>query len=88
MFHVAKPRIEMIHIGHGFMTAQRCTTTGSYEFDGYADTPLLPTLADDDKHITVNAGNQFPPNARRGIPGRFSAWRRGMGSLTKSSEVE
>lgn len=51
----------MIRIGHRFMTGQLCTTTGNYEFDGYTDTSTLPILTDDDKHITVNAGKQFPP---------------------------
>ncbi|HVY28245.1 MAG TPA: hypothetical protein VHB79_16930 [Polyangiaceae bacterium] len=50
----------MIRIGHRFMTGQVCTTTGSYEFDGYTDTSSLPILTDDDKHITVNAGKPFP----------------------------
>ena len=50
----------MIRIGHRFMTGQVCTTTGSYEFDGYTDTSTLPILTDDDKSITVNAGKPFP----------------------------
>lgn len=51
----------MIRIGHRFMTGQLCTTTGSYEFDGYTDTSTLPALTDDDKRITVGAGKHFPP---------------------------
>jgi hypothetical protein len=51
----------MIRIGHRFMTGQVCTTTGSYEFDGYTDASALPKLTDDDKRITVNAGKPFPP---------------------------
>ena len=50
----------MIRIGHRFMTGQICNTTGSYEFDGYTDASALPLLTDDDKHITVNAGQLFP----------------------------
>ncbi len=50
----------MIRIGHRFMTGQLCTTTGSYEFDGYIDASSQPLLTDDDKHITVNAGKPFP----------------------------
>jgi hypothetical protein len=51
----------MIRIGHRFTTGQVCTTTGSYEFDGYTDMSTLPRLTDDDRQITVNAGKPFPP---------------------------
>jgi hypothetical protein len=50
----------MIRIGHRFMTGQLCTTTGSYQFDGYTDTSTQPLLSDDDKHVTVSAGKPFP----------------------------
>lgn len=51
----------MIRIGHRFMTGQVCTTTGSYEFDGYTDMSTVPQLTDDEKQISVNAGKPFPP---------------------------
>ncbi len=65
-------RIDMIHIGHRFMTGQVCTTTGGYEFDGYTDTSTLPTLTDDDRQITLNAGKHFPPAS---LDAKSAYWR-------------
>jgi len=50
----------MIHIGHRFMTAQTCNTTGEYDFDGYTDGSMLPAPTTEEKRIPVNAGKVFP----------------------------
>lgn len=62
----------MIRIGHRFMTGQVCTTTGSYEFDGYTDMSTVPILTDDDKCITVNAGKPFPTAS---LDAKTAYWR-------------
>jgi hypothetical protein len=50
----------VIHVGHRFMTGQLCTTTGDYEFDGYADASATPLLRDEQRCISVRAGSSFP----------------------------
>ena len=54
------------------MTGQICNTTGSYEFDGYADASTLPLLTDDEKHIAVNAGKPFPSAS---LDAKSSFWK-------------
>lgn len=58
------------------MTGQICSTTGSYEFDGYTDGTSQPPLVDDDKRIAVDAGKLFPQVASQGKDAywRFTGW--------------
>lgn len=64
----------MIRIGHRFMTGQVCSTSGTYDFDGYTDSSTHPPLVADDKHITVNAGKPFPSAAGKNAYWKFAAW--------------
>jgi hypothetical protein len=66
----------MIRIGHRFMTGQVCSTTGDYEFDGYADASSLPLVTDDEKRIAMNAGKPFPPASAddKSAYWKFTGW--------------
>ena len=62
----------MIRIGHRFMTGQICGTTGDYEFDGYTDSSTVPLLTDEQRHISVHAGQPFPPASE---PAKSAYWK-------------
>ena len=69
-----RQRKTLIRIGHRFMTGQVCSTTGEYEFDGYADGSAGPFLSDEDKHIAMSAGKPFPTASTKTAYWKFLSW--------------
>jgi len=51
----------MAKVGDRFKTGQKCDTTGSYIFDGYADGSTSPSPTNEERVIPLKAGETFPP---------------------------
>ena len=56
------------NIGTKFKTGEKCTTSGSYVFDGYTPGPSSPEPTQEERVILLSRGETFPPirSANRG----------------------
>lgn len=51
----------MAKIGDRFKTGDKCTTTGSYVFDGYMTEPQTLAPSAEERVIPMQEKNTFPP---------------------------
>lgn len=51
----------MASIGDRSKTGEKCTTTGSYVFDGYVDGTTTPAPTSNERVIPLRSGETFPP---------------------------
>lgn len=51
----------MSNIGARFETGTKCTTSGSYVFDGYTDGTNSPSPTQEERVISLKNGETFPP---------------------------
>jgi len=51
----------MAQVGDRFKTGDKCSTTGSYVFDGYTDGTQTPAPTSNERVIPLRATETFPP---------------------------
>lgn len=51
----------MAKVGDRFKTSDKCSTTGSYVFDGYVDGSTSPSPTNEERVIPLSSGETFPP---------------------------
>lgn len=63
----------MSKVGDRLKTGQTCDTNGVYAFDGYTGAPSGPLPTQEERVITLRAGQTFPPirSTNRGAYWKF-----------------
>lgn len=51
----------MAKVGDRFKTSDKCTTAGSYVFDGYVDGTWTPSPTSEERVIPMKVNHTFPP---------------------------
>ncbi|NVJ27217.1 MULTISPECIES: YjzC family protein [Myxococcus] len=51
----------MATVGQRFKTGEKCPTRGIYTFDGYTDNTTTPAPTSEERVITLDENETFPP---------------------------
>ncbi|MDC0721987.1 YjzC family protein [Nannocystis bainbridge] len=51
----------MANVGDRFKTSDKCKASGEYVFDGYTDGPTGKQPTQEEREISLETGEEFPP---------------------------